>query len=524
MKKVTLALAILLIVSPLSAQLIQKPVPDARAPVVGDVNGDGLTDVIDDYTVQINTGGALAGPVRLPIAGRVLDVLDVNGDGAADLLTTADAVYAMPPQGPYFLYINDGHGNFTKFVAPSAVNAPAVNGAVILPPLIADFDGDGKDDLILPYVHGFYDPTHDFRFLRSRGDGSFEETDFVTIRPTAGTMPLGVQGRQHVAAGDINGDGKADVILSTDSSLVILAGRGDGKFEPLPERYISGKYGWGNGMHVVDIDGDGKNDLVWAATTGQVTVFFGDGRGGFPRMATVQAGDPTASVSAPVSMTVAPIHFSSAQRYDVAVGVRGSLVVVLSYTNGALREVARTKLFDPVVEPAYAPPNVWYRDVNVFAGKFRAGSTVDLYAFNSWDEPMAKPAFLLFQEKAPANTPPLRRRTAGKPGTAPALADSFTLHVVPGYVDLITGRCYGQEETLSFHRDGIFATGTRSNGAPVYALIESDDVIHVGVLGFDPFTGGTFTRVAPGHYRGNSSWKTSCTGQSFQLDLDAFLQ
>ena len=107
--------------------------------------------------------------------------------------------------------------------------------------------------------------------------------------------------------------------------------------------------------------------------------------------------------------------------------------------------------------------------------------------------------------------------------TAPVFADRFTLHVVPGYVDLITGRCYGQEETMSFQRDGIFATGTRSTGARVDAIIESDDVIRVGTLASDAFNGATFTRVAPGHYNGNASWKTSCGSDSFPVDLDGYL-
>src|SRR4029079_12653231 len=49
---------------PLFAQLIPKPAPNTRSATVGDVNGDGLTDVIDDITWQRNTTGSFAAPLR----------------------------------------------------------------------------------------------------------------------------------------------------------------------------------------------------------------------------------------------------------------------------------------------------------------------------------------------------------------------------------------------------------------------------------------------------------------------------
>jgi hypothetical protein len=520
MKRLGIVFSLLLIVSSVSAQLIPKPAPETRSATVGDVNGDGLTDVLDDYTWQRNINGELSAPMRLPITGRVLGVLDANGDGAVDLLTTDEAIYAMPPEGPYSLWLNDGHGNFVKFAAPTNT-LPSAQGDVHLPPLIADFDGDGKDDFIVASPHLYPDwQTKDLAFYRSRGDGTFEQTDSVTIHLQSDWYMTQV-GRQRIAAGDVTGDGKTDIVIKTDAGLLVLAGRGNGKFEPRPERFTSSEYGPGYGLRIADIDGDRNNDVVWDGA-GMVTVFFGDGRGGFPRMATGRAGPADPETSVPFGNTIALIHFSSTQRWDVALGSQHSNVSVMTYANGALREAARITLADPVPNEG---PGFWYRGFNVFAGKFRTDAPADLYAFGSWDQSMAQQSFLLFQDKPAAEVVPSRRRSAGRPsdGVAPAIAGTLTLHIVPSYVDLITGRCYGLDDTFELQRDGIFASGTTKSGKHVDALIETNDqVIRFGVFSGDT-PSGTLRRVDDGHYKGTTQWKTTC-GQSFQIDLDGYLQ
>jgi hypothetical protein len=522
MKKLAILSALLFVALPLFAQLTPKPAPETRSATVGDVNGDGLTDVLDDTTWQRNVNGQLAAPIGLGITGRVLGVLDANGDGAVDLLTTAEAIYSMPPEGPYSIWMNDGHGHFVKFAAPTNT-LPSAQGDIHLPPMIADFDGDGKDDFIVPYPHLYPDwATRDLAFYRSRGDGTFEQTDFVTIHLQSDWYMTQV-GRQRIAAGDVTGDGKTDIVIKTTGGLLIVAGRGDGKFDALPERFTSFDYGVGDGLQIADIDGDRKNDVIWNNGNSLVTVFFGDGHGGFSRMATGQAGPLDPEGSSPTGATLALIHFSSTQRWDVALGSPHSNVSVMTYSNGTLHEAARITLAAP--EPNEGP-GFWYRGFNVFAGKFRTDSPADLYAFNSWDQPMAQRAFLLFQDKEAEDVGQPRRRAAGRPGTStlPIKADSLTLHIVPGYVDLITGRCYGIEETLDFDRDGIFAGGTTKSGKHVDAIMEPNDA----VIRFGSFSGdvmyGTLRRVDDGHYKGTTHWKTTCAGQSFDIDIDAYRQ
>src|SRR5207249_10173718 len=117
-------------------------------------------------------------------------------------------------------------------------------------------------------------------------------------------------------------------------------------------------------------------------------------------------------------------------------------------------------------------PGAWYRGMNVFAGKFRADSPADVYAFNSWDQPMQKAAFLLFQDAPAEKIVPSRRRAAGGPGSSAATAavGAFTLHIVRGYNDLIPGGCCGLGDTFEIQRDVIFVAGTAKCGLRTHAI------------------------------------------------------
>ncbi|MFP6582358.1 MAG: FG-GAP-like repeat-containing protein [Candidatus Hydrogenedentota bacterium] len=81
-----------------------------------------------------------------------------------------------------------------------------------------DFDRDGNKDLVIALYS-----TNEIALLKGNGDGTFEEVNRFSSR---GTLP------SSVALGDINGDGKKDLIVGhrhADDSVVIFYG--DGKFE-----------------------------------------------------------------------------------------------------------------------------------------------------------------------------------------------------------------------------------------------------------------------------------------------------
>lgn len=123
---------------------------------------------------------------------------DFDGDGDLDLFVGSRSVpfsYGIVPES--YLYINDGSGHFTdvaKTMNEQIANAGMVTGAVW-----ADINGDNKKELI---VTGEWMPTKIFSY----NGKTFDELRNTNLNELYGMW-------QTVAAADINGDGREDLIL-----------------------------------------------------------------------------------------------------------------------------------------------------------------------------------------------------------------------------------------------------------------------------------------------------------------------
>jgi hypothetical protein len=113
-----------------------------------------------------------------------------------------------------------------------------------------------------------------------------------------------------VAVADVNGDGKPDLLVANycvssnncaEGSVGVLLGRGDGTFQPAVA-YSSGGSTTAS-LAVADLNGDGKPDLVVASQSGSVGVLLGIGDGTFQPVVTYSAGGAVS-----VSVAVADVN------------------------------------------------------------------------------------------------------------------------------------------------------------------------------------------------------------------------
>jgi hypothetical protein len=220
---------------------------------VGDVNGDGLPDIVvgSNYTgmqvyLQNPGGGFAAGDYLNRAYAAPLRIADIDGDGKNELL-------ALDSGGGVDIWHQNSTGHLVFQQTLQA--AQQVFGFEI-----GDVNGDGLPDIV---VTGSTTLGPVVAVLLSQGGGTFAAPTLLAAGPT--WFPLGGP-----AIGDVNGDGRKDIIISGGGNLggiSVYYQQSNGTLAPavgLPSYDIP------DGVRAVDINGDGRADILvahdgWAA-------------------------------------------------------------------------------------------------------------------------------------------------------------------------------------------------------------------------------------------------------------------
>ena len=207
----------------------------------GDVDRDGHLDIVisnsnnADIVVLLGRGDGTfskSGVFSTGDSAVEIVIRDWDGDGIPDLLAMSVNLH---------LLLGTGNGKFAKQLdCGIAVDFRET--------VIADFNRDGKQD-----VATILYPSHSISVMLGDGRcGLTARTDYAT----SGVPTM-------LACGDVTGDGILDLVEvdvnDTQGHMVTLTGKSDGTFAPSPESTVSRSVG---DILIGDVNGDGRADVL----------------------------------------------------------------------------------------------------------------------------------------------------------------------------------------------------------------------------------------------------------------------
>jgi hypothetical protein len=221
-----------------------------------------LTAAITTVNVSPASPPTFAARLGLEIPGEIFTTGDYNNDGNQDVISVVPDPNSATNDYEFSVQLGNGKGSFTQ--------GPLYDlGPNFVPTAIAaaDVNGDGLLDVVILSTN-----TNSLYVLLQR-KGREPVITPIEVFNTYGALNIGI--------GDVNGDGRPDLVIPTGSGIYVLLNEGRGNFgSPTVASAVDANF-----VVLADVNNDKNLDLV--LSTGNyccgtaVTVVLGDGKGDF---------------------------------------------------------------------------------------------------------------------------------------------------------------------------------------------------------------------------------------------------